>query len=637
MIETTPNTELDQRSPEYLSAIPLIHHFSTRAERTPRAVAFRFKDRGIWKEVTWAEFADTVEKYAHGLLALGVAEGDRVCMMGRPTPEWLYFDFASQSIGSTFFGVYVTTRASELKYLLDDGEPKVFLAETQEFVDRLLEAEEGQELVRHIVVADTNGMFQYDDSRLLSAEELARRGGERRHSHPNGWRESVAARTPDDISRISYTSGTTGRPKGAMLSSRNLVWSTSALYFSLGNKPGPRDRTVSYMPPASPSEVTYSIVMPALFGTVPHIPEMPDEYTEAFVEINPTLLLAFPRMWETFAARVQVDIDTGRALKRRAYLLALGMARLFYRTAWSGGKPSPLQRASRWIAYQGVFRFLLDKFGLRKLRFVITGGAPVSAEILRLWNCWGVQVQEIYGMTEVAGLATVQMDGRPMPGVAGKPLYGMEIRLDDDGEILLRSPGVFRGYWRKPEATSDTVDSDGWLHTGDIGRLLSDGNLTIVDRRSDLIETADGRIIPASDIEHRLKASPYIKEAMLAGHGREYITSLIEIDSEAVAQWARANRILYTSFRSLIESDPVRDLLTEVHARVNEQLLAEDKPLVMDFRILPKELDPEEGDEVTSTNKVRRRQLTVKFAPLIEEMYGQELNSSGVRVMGRAS
>ena len=240
------------------------------------------------------------------------------------------------------------------------------------------------------------------------------------------------------------------------------------------------------------------------------------------------------------ASRVQVDIETGRPLKRRAYNIALAWTRRYYARVWRGDKPSLVQSVLRWVAYQTVFRHLLDKFGLRRLRFVITGGAPVSPDVLRLWNCWGVRVQEIYGMTEVGGLATVQMDGRPMPGVAGKALYGMQIRLDADGEILLRSPGVFRGYWRNDGASRDVVDADGWLHTGDIGVLLDDGNLKVVDRRSDLMETGDERVVPASDIEHRLKTSPYIKEAMLAGHQRPYLTVLIEIDSDAVAEWARS-------------------------------------------------------------------------------------------------
>ena len=367
----------DARAPEVLSETPLVQHFLARSEATPDAVAFRHKDRGIWKEVTWASYAATVEDYALGLLELGVQEGDRVCMMGRPTPEWLYLDFASQSVGATFFGIYVTTRPADVRYLLEDGRPRVFMAEDQEFVDRLLDAEEGASLVEHIVVADMNGMFQYRDPRLLSAEALAARGEERRKSDTGRWRDLVAARSADEVSRISYTSGTTGRPKGAMLTSRNLVWAISALYHSLGNDPGSRDRTISYMPPASPAEITYSIAMPALFGTVPHIPEDPEEYTEAFVEVNP-MLLAFPRMWETFASRAQVDVETGRPLKRWAYTRALAWSRRYYSRIWRGERPSVVQAVLRWVAYQTVFRHLLDKFGLRRLRFVITGGAPVS-------------------------------------------------------------------------------------------------------------------------------------------------------------------------------------------------------------------------------------------------------------------
>ena len=619
------------RAPEELSDVPLIEWFVRRADRWPKAVAFRHKDLGIWHEVSWGHFRDAVEQTALGLEQLGVEAGSRVVMMGECTPEWLYFDFAAQSLGAIFYGIYVTTSPEDVRYLVADGEPVVFLAEDQEYVDKLLAAEaiDGR-LVDHIVVADMRGMFQYNDPRLLPFEELRKRGAAAVEASPAGyWRTRVADRKADEIFRISYTSGTTGKPKGAMLSSRNLVWAASALYHSMRNEPGPRDRTVSYMPPASPAEVAFSLVIPVLYGTIPHIPEDLTARNIAFIEVSPSLLLGFPRMWETHAARALVDIETGKRMKRVAYRAAMRMSEPYYKKLWSGGSPSPWLRFCKWFAYVTVFRHLLDKFGLGRTRFVITGGAPVSPDIIRLWNTWGVALQEIYGMTEVGGLATVQMDGRPMPGVAGRALYGMEVRLADDGEILLRSPGVFHGYWRKPEATSDVLDSEGWMHTGDIGRLMPDGNLKVVDRRGDLLETLDGRVIPASEIEHLVKRSPYVREAMLAGAQRPFLTVLIEIDSDAVSEWARSNRILYTSFSSLIQSESVRQLLAGVVEVVNVDLERIGRPPVMDFRILPKELDPEEGDEVTSTNKVRRRQLGEKFDYLLAEMYGAPTSVEG--------
>lgn len=609
-------------TPEELTAHPLIHWFCARAEASSRAVAFRYMHLGIWREVTWDEYRDAVVETALGMLELGVAAGDRVAMMGDPTSEWLYFDMAAQSIGAIFFGIYINTSPDDVRYLLEDAEPKLFLAEDQEYVDKVLHAEGASgSLVNHIIVADQRGMFQYDDPRLHPFQELRARGRARQARQPEEWSSLVGRRTSDEIVRISYTSGTTGRPKGAMLSSRNLIWSTAALYHSIDVRPGPGDRTVSYMPPASPAEVTFSIVLPILFGTVPHIPKEMNARGSAFVEVCPTLLLAFPRMWETYSARALVDLETGRRLKRRSYELAIRMAGLYYRRVWDGKAPSFVGRIAREISYRLVFQFLLNKFGLARARFVITGGAPVSPDILRLWNTWGVAVQEIYGMTEVGGLATCQMDGRPMPGVAGKPIYGMQIRLGEDGEILLKSPGVFHGYWRKESATRDVLDEQGWLHTGDIGVIRADGNLKVVDRRSDLLETAEGRVIAASEIEHMLKRSPYVREAVLMGDQRAYLTTLIEIDVDAVTEWARAHRVLYTSFNSLISSQDVKELVGSVVAKVNAELASLQKPPVADFRILPKELDPQEGDEVTATNKVRRRLLANKFESLLNEMY----------------
>jgi long-chain acyl-CoA synthetase len=577
---------------------------------------------GIWREVSWQDYRQTVEEVALGMLELGVQEGDRVAMMGDPTPEWLYLDTAAMSVGAIFYGIYVNQSPSEMKYLLEDGAPTLYMAQDQEYVDKLLDAESGgSKLVNHVIVADMRGMFQYKDPRLLSFVDLHALGIQRKATRPTEWRDHVQRRKPDDIIRISYTSGTTGRPKGAMLSSRNLVWATSALYRSINIHPGPNDRTVSYMPPASPAEVTFSLILPALFGTVPHIPDDLDARGDAFVEVSPTLLLAFPRMWETYASRALVDIDTGRRLKRFAYKIAFAISRRYYDSLWAGSMPGLLSRLGRFIAYWCVFEHLLNKYGLARTRFVMTGGAPVSPDLLRLWNTWGVGVQEIYGMTEVSGLATVQMDGKPMPGIAGKALYGMEVRLAADGEILLKSPGVFHGYWKKDGATRDVIDAEGWLHTGDIGRLLPDGNLKVVDRRSDLIETSDGRQIPASEIEHLLKGSPYIREAILTGDKKDFLTALIEIDVEAVTEWARGHHVLYTSFSSLITTEEIHRLIKGVVDAVNVNLREAGRPELRDFRILPKELDPEEGDEVTSTNKVRRRLLAKKFSVLLDEMY----------------
>lgn len=621
-----PAVAQSRHAPEDLASAPLVHWFARRVEEEPDRIAFRFMDLGIWNEVPWAEFGRRVEYVALALENLGVRPGGRVAMMGDATAEWLAFDFGAQSLGAIFLGIYTTMRPSDVGFILQDSEPRVFLAEDQEYVDKLLDAEEeaGQQLVDHVIVIDMRGMFQYRDQRLVSFAEMLARGEELAKSSVGRWQEMLADRSAEEVNRISYTSGTTGRPKGAMLTSRNLIWANSSLYRSVPVQPGHADRTISYMPPASPAEVAFSIVMPVLFGTVPHVPETMEARSQAFIEVCPTLLLAFPRMWEMYSARALVDIETGRAFKRRAYEVAARWSRRHHARLWAGETSGPLARLLAWSSYHLVFRHLLDKFGLRKARFVITGGAPVSPDVLRLWNIWGVQVQEIYGMTEVGGLATVQMDGRPQPGVAGRPLYGLEIRLDHDGEILLKSPGVFQGYWRRPDATSEVVDAEGWLRTGDIGFIGDDGNLRVIDRRSDMLTMSDGTTVPASEIEHLVKRSPYIREAMLAGDGRSYLTTVIEIDPEAVSEWARANRVLYTSFSSLIQSKEVLGIIGEAIEAANVELRSSSRPTVDDFRVLPKELDPEEGDEVTSTNKVRRRQLAKKFAPLIDEMYTSE-------------
>lgn len=616
------------------ASTPLIQMFERRVRGDGDAVAFRVKELGIWREVTWTEYADHVECIALGLESLGVGIGDRIAMMADPIPEWLYADMAAQSLGAIIYGLYVTTGSEEIDYLLRDADAKVFIVEDQEYVDRTLAIPELPPSVAKLLVVDRKGMFAYDHPLLCGFEEIEALGRAIREKQPDRWKTLLQTRHADEVIGLFYTSGTTGRPKGAMLTSSNIVSAWHNLFLATDEFPNGGDRTVAHVPFAHVAERAFSVWMPILYGSVAHLPEDMDTVREAMIEVNPTMLMGFPRMWETYASQVMVEVGVADPLKRSSYALAMRARRSSLSRIWSGGTVPVVSRFASWMAYWGMCRPILDKFGYKQLRFVLTGGASVSPDIVRLWQMWGVRMMEIYGMTECAGLITVQAERQPRPGVAGKPLPGVEVTLDEVGEILVRGATVYEGYWARPD--DSLVDDDGWLHTGDIGEMLPDGNLRIIDRKKDILIMSTGQVVPASETENILKYSIYIRDAMLIGDGRPYLTALIEMDYENVSEWARSSGITYVSFSNLAQNPAVVKLIAAEIENANATLLERGKQPVKSTTVLPKELDPEEGDEVTATRKVKRRQLAQKFEDFVNDMYRTEFDERVQReVSGR--
>lgn len=602
---------------------PIVQWFADRARAHPNQVAFRHFHLGVWQDVTWREYRERVQRIALGLAELGVSAGDRVAVMGDACPEWLYLDLACQSIGAIPFGVYVTSPPEDVAYLVEDAGARVFVAEDQEYVDKVLDPRCEAPGVEHVVIIDSRGMFEYGDDRLMDFDDLERRGEARAQAAPTEWETSVAERKADDVVAIYYTSGTTGRPKGAMLSSRNIV-SGWALMFAMKGRLGPTDRTVAYMPLAHTVERVHSVMCPILYGSIAHLPEAADTYRQAMVEVQPTILSSLPRTWEVQASEILVDMESSGWVKRVIYKMAMRARRSYFRAHWAGRRPPISARIGSWIAERLVCRPILDKFGYRDLRLASTGGAPVSRELLELWQLWGVKLRENFGMTECGGVATFMLSEIPIPGLAGRPAPGTAVALASDGEVVIRGPSVFQGYWDNPEATREAVDDAGWLHTGDIGEVTSDGFFRMIDRKKDILVTSRGQLVPCSEIEHVLKGSPYIRDAALVGDRRDYLGALLEMDFEMVAEWARTRKIAYTSYVSLLESEAVQALLDEEVQRANRRIEANGFPVVAQFRVIPKELDPEAGDEITPTRKVKRRQLAEKFSYLVNEMYETE-------------
>ena len=588
----------------------------SHARAKPTAVAFRSKHLGIYRERTWRDYATLVGRAALGLHALGVAKGERVAIMGDPCEEWMVADLGAQALGAITYGVYPTASMSEVEYQLRDGGAAVFIAQDQEYVDKILPFADRLPALRWIVVIDTSAMFTYDHPKLRGWEAMiaAADGGD----SIAALDRLAGALDPRDPAFIVYTSGTTGSPKGAVVAhGRHLAGAYNMVqhYPALAEP----QRTVVYLPLCHVLGRDVAVTLPLLSGLVPHFGEDGEDLTQTIFEVGPTVLFTVPRYLQKFASQALVAVQNAGGLKRRVYDLAMLVGRRHARAHWEG-RAGGLGRVTYALARATAFRPLLNKMGFDALTLVISGGAPLPAETMALWQIWGVNVCEIYGQTEEAGaIITGQRERFPRPGDVGTVAPGWELRLAESGEILIRGEHVFEEYWGNPAATREVRADDGWLHTGDVG-TWAHGRLRLVDRARDFIVTAGGKTLAPATIENALRASPYLAEVAVFGHARKYLTALIEIDYDTVADWARAHDIAYTGFTSLAEHPRVRALIGTEVDRANTLLARVEQ--VKAFRILPKALDPEvEGEPVTPTRKVKRAQMYARFRDLVESMY----------------
>jgi long-chain acyl-CoA synthetase len=591
-----------------------------RARATPDAVAFRSKHLGIYRERTWRDYAALAGRTARALNALGLTKGERVAIMGDPCEEWMVCDLAAQALGAITFGVYPTASAAEVEFQLRDGGASVFVAEDQEYVDKLLPLADRLPALRWIVVIDAGAMFAYDHPKIREYASLLDEARCTDAEAVAALDAAAAALSPRDPAFIVYTSGTTGNPKGALVAhGRHLAAAHNmVLHYPPLAKP---QRTVVYLPLCHVLGRDLAITLPLVSGVVPHFGEDLEDLAQTIFEVAPTMLFTVPRYLQKFASQVLVAVNGASPLKRAIYDLAMRAGRRYARARWDG-RPGALETLAYGLARAAAFRPLLNKLGFDALRLVISGGAPLPAETSALWQIWGVNVCEAYGQTEEAGAIIAGQRGPfPRPGNVGTVAPGFELRLAESGEILVRGEHSFEGYWNNPEATREVLAGDGWLHTGDVGKWDAGPTLKLVDRARDFIVTAGGKTISPAYVENVLRASPYIAEVAVFGHARRYLTALVEIDYDTVADWARGNAVAYTGFTSLAAHPRVQALIGAEMARANAELARVEQ--VKAFRILPKALDPEEdGEPVTPTRKVKRKLMYERFRDLVESMYG---------------
>jgi long-chain acyl-CoA synthetase len=579
----------------------------TLASTSPDRVAYRRKRLGVWEETTYARYAEQVAALGMGLVQLGVQPGDRVAVQSDNRPEWLLADLAVQGIGAITVGVYPTSPEAELAHVLADSGACVLIAEDEEQLDKSLAVQSKLPELRHMVVIDPPPGV---DESVVRFTDLVERG-----AGGAGFAERVEALDVSSCAIVVYTSGTTGPPKGAMLSHANLDAAAAAAAEINGEHPD--DEVLSYLPLCHIAERILSVVGALRAGYTVNFGDGGESFAADLREVQPTVFLGVPRVWEKLLAGTEVRVADATWAKRRTYRfwVAQGRKRAGRRQA---GTLSVADRAVLGLGWLLLFRSLRDKLGMSRVRDALSGAAPIAPQVLEWLWAIGVPVREVYGQTENTAMATNIRHGAVRIGTVGQALPGVEIALAADGEILTRSTGNFLGYWGNEAATAEVLDADGWLHTGDVG-TLDDGFLTITDRKKDIIVTAGGKNIAPSEIENRLKVSPFIREAVVLGDRRKFVSALIGIEPDTVADWAGRQNLSFTTYRDLTTKPEVLELVREAVDAVNAELAQVEE--IKQFRLLPAELDEEEG-QLTATQKVKRAAVAAHYADLIEEMYG---------------
>lgn len=595
------------------------------ATSDPSRIAMREKDYGIWQEITWEKLWETVLHAAHGLLAFGVSPGDRVSIQSEDRPEWVILDLATIAVRGTTVGLYPTNPSTEVEYLLKDSGAEVHLAEDQEQADKVVEVEGSLGHVRKIIHVEPRGFRKWaNDDRFVFWGDLLEIGKQHRAENPGVVERLMAEATDDDIMTLVYTSGTTGPPKGAMLTNANFQFCVDTLIDApertRGEMIGPDDILLTYLPLCHVAERIFSTWTMAAKGCSLNFAESIETVQVNLREIQPTIFFAVPRIWERIHAGIAIRGRDGTWFKRIWFGIGMKLAAYIGRSRVANdGDFTFGSRLAYLVGYPLVFRALKERIGLRRTRYAASGAAAIAPEVIRDFLGMGVDLYELYGMTENAAIATTNFPGRNKVGTVGEPYPGIGLRIDEEtGEIQTSHPGVFKGYWNKPEKTAETFTDDGWLKTGDVGIWVDGTHVKIVDRIKDIIITSGGKNISPSEIENSIKTSPFIKEAMVIGDGRKFLSALISIEFDVVGDWATRKAIPYTTYRDLTEKPEVVELVQKVINETNEKFARVEN--IKKFKLIPKELDHEDG-ELTATQKLKRSAMEEMFGDLIQDMY----------------
>ena len=582
------------------------------AETRPERVALRVKRMGIWQPYTWREYRDEVAACGLMLQKLGVEAADHIAILSDNRPEWVFADLGGQLLAARSVGIYQTNPPEDVAYVVSHSQSKVVFAEDQEQVDKLIEVADQTPTVTHIVVFEPRGTRDYDDPRLMTWDDFRTQGMALLAASPGFFAETTAALDPEAPTMVVYTSGTTGQPKGALISSRNALTQSVRILKVLPVQEC--DQVLSYLPLCHVAEKIFSIFLPLSIGAVVHFGESIETVRADLREVSPTVFLGVPRIWEKMHASVSLKMKDASWLKRVLYTWASKAGQAISERRFAG-RAKLLDGLTWWLADLMVFRPLQEKLGMRRCPLPVTGAAPISPDLLSWFHGIGIPILEGFGQTECAGVSHVNPVTKPVLGTVGQVLPGLECVVADDGELLIRGPNVFCGYLHNDEATAATVDAEGWLHTGDIGTIDDEGE-SEDDARAWI--AAGGKNLSPEKIENALKMSPYVKEAVAIGDRRKFISALIQIDGEAVGDWATRRELAFTSFADLTRRPEVSELVKTAINEANDRLARVEH--VRAFRLFEKELHQDDG-ELTATQKVRRRAVTEIYETLIESIY----------------
>ena len=619
--DTTTTTPAHESTPRDSFTMPQLLH--ELASSHPDSVAMQEKRYGIWQPTTWEQYRDRVRDFAHGLAAMGVQRGEIIAVLGDNRPEWLISELAAQTLGATVVGIYPSSIGGELKHIITTAKSRFIVAEDQEQVDKLLALVEEDPAIgiERVIYYDPHGLEQYTDELLLEFVDVEDRGQAWGREHPGWLDEQLAAGTPEDTAVICTTSGTTSKPKLAELSHRNLL--SMAINLAKADPITNDDRYVSLLPFAWIGEQMLAVACGLAHGLTISFPEDSSTQKADMREIGPDLMFAPPRIWESMLTEVQVRIDEAGAFKRALFGWGYNISDRVATMESQGEKPGAGLKFLNVFANLVATRPVREQLGLTRLKRCYTGGAPLGPDVFRFFHAIGVNLKQIYGQTEITGIAVAHRDEAVKYDTVGIPIDSTELSFGDNSEILLRSSSVFKGYYQNPEATAEAVRDDGWLATGDAGYLDEDGQLVVIDRLKDVRTAPDGSLFSNAYIENKLKFSPYIEEAVVLGGAGSAssessgLNAIVTIDPTTVGAWAEYERLSFTTYADLAAKDEVYELVATEIATANADLNEDIQ--IKQFVLLHKQFDPDD-DEITRTRKVRRNVIEARYAPVIEAL-----------------
>jgi len=585
------------------------------AQRQPTRVAMRKKELGIWVDITWETYLTNVKHVALGLYALGLGQGEHIAIIGENRPEWLYSALGSVCAGGAWVGIYTTNPVPECEYIVGHSDAVIYICEDEEQLDKALVFRKKTPKLRKLIVWDMKGLKHFADPMVMSFAELLELGAKIDGENPNLFLDLVQLAKPQDIACVIYTSGTTGPPKGALLAHEGYLWVGRTASKVMGASAD--DETISFLPLNHVYEQIFDIMFHLTVGHIVNFTENTDTVMADMREVSPTVFHAVPRIWEKYHSGIVLKMADATWFKRTIYGIAIKIGTSYNNSALQNQRAPWYMIIAYYLAYFVVFRKLKERLGFERVRFGVSGAAPISHEVLKFFLSIGIPISEGYGMTETTGITHVSEQRNYRLGTVGQPLGDTQVQIAADGEIIVKHKGIFKGYYKDEELTKEVL-REGWMHTGDVGKIDEKNYLKITDRKKDLIITAGGKNIAPQFLENLLKFSPYINDAVVIGDGRKYLTALIVIDEENVTKFAQDKRVQFTTFASMTKSPEIVELIQQEVDKVNRQVSRVEN--IRKFRILDKKLYTEDG-EVTPTMKVKRKAIHAQFGDLIEAMY----------------